>query len=194
MGGASTRYAVLLAAVNVGGRKVQMAQLRELLAELGYADVRTYLASGNAVFTAPDGPTGEEERAGEAAIAARISTALDERFGFAIPCVVRDADYLNAVIKQCPFPAAELEGKQLHAVFHAEPVDPARYADIDREAFLPEELRLGDRVVYLYLPGGMGRSALAAAMGKPASRLRGVTATARNWNTVKALAEMTAAD
>lgn len=187
----TTRYAALLAAVNVGKRQVPMADLRQLLTDLGYGDVRTYLASGNAVFNADDSD-GNSDSDG-LAIAARMSAALKERFGFEVPCVVRTNQYLNAVIEACPFPADEVAGKHLHATFYAEPVPAERYADIDREAFLPEEFRFGDRVMYLHLPGGMGRSALAAALSKPAARTKGVVATGRNWNTVKALAQMTAA-
>ena len=179
-------YAVLLGAVNVGKRKVPMADLRAALTELGFTDVRTYLASGNAVLTAED----DEDDPG--AVGAKVSAALKERFGFEVPCLVRDHHYLSAVAKACPFPADKVEGKQLHAVFYSAQVDEDRYADIDRQTFLPEEFRLGDRVMYLHLPDGIGRSALAAALAKPAGRLRGITATGRNWNTVKALLEMTA--
>ena len=180
----ANRYAALLAAVNVGKRKVPMAQLREVLGGLGYTGVQTYLASGNAVFDTEEAQDGS---------AARIAAALEEKFGFAVPTLVRDAAYLQAVIEACPFPAAGVEGRQLHAVFHSVQVDENRFADLDAAAFLPEEFRIGDRVMYLHLPGGMGRSALAAALGKPAGRLRGVVATGRNWNTVKALAELTGA-
>jgi uncharacterized protein (DUF1697 family) len=180
----ATTYAALLGAVNVGKRKVPMADLRHLLAGLGYSHVRSYLASGNAVFA-----TDDEDRA---AIAATISAALEERFGFAVPCLVHTGGYLRAVIDACPFPAAQLAGRQLHAVFYSAPVAADRYADIDQEAFLPERFRLGDHVMYLCTPDGLGRSPLAAALAKPAGRLRGIYATGRNWNTVTALAEMTA--
>jgi uncharacterized protein (DUF1697 family) len=179
---ATNRYAALLASVNVGKRKVPMAQLRGLFTGLGYTDVQTFLASGNAVFST-------RETQDEAA--ARIAAALEESFGFAVPTLVRDAAYLRAVIEACPFPADQIEGKHLHAIFHSAQVEEERYADVDRAAFLPEEFRLGERVLYLYLPGGMGRSALVAALGKPAGRLGGIVATGRNWNTVKALAELT---
>lgn len=181
----TVRYAALLAAVNVGKRRIAMEDLRQLLAGLGYRDARTYLASGNAVFTAND------ERADEDTHAAKISAALRERYGFEVPCVVRGNSYLRAVIDACPFPANDVPGTQLHAIFHADPVATDRYADIDQPAFLPEEFRIGDRVIYLYLPNGMGRSQLAVALSKPAARVKGVLATGRNWNTVKALAEMT---
>ncbi|HEU5356046.1 MAG TPA: DUF1697 domain-containing protein [Actinocrinis sp.] len=185
--GSTTTYVALLAAVNVGKRKVPMADLRDLLTGLGYRDVRTYLASGNAVFDVPD----DAEEAGDpAAIGARISAALADRFGFDVPCLVRTGAYLDAVIKACPFPADTLEGKQLHAVFYSVDVTADRYADLDQAAFLPEEFRLGEQVMYLYAPNGLGRSELAAALAKPAGRLKGIQATGRNWNTVKALAEM----
>lgn len=178
----ANRYAALLAAVNVGKRKVPMAELRDLLTGLGYTGVQTYLASGNAVF---DTDESEQEAA------TKIAAALEERFGFAVPTLVRDAAYLEAVIDACPFPAHEVEGKHLHAIFHSEQVTADRYADLDAKAYLPEEFRLGDRVMYLHLPDGMGRSTLAAALAKPASRLKGIVATGRNWNTVKALADLT---
>lgn len=189
----ATRYAALLSAVNVGKRKVPMTQLRELLTGLGYSDVQTYLASGNAVFTVGAGEgVGQDE--GELAASARIEAALEEEFGFAVPCLVRDGAYLAAVIKACPFPAEDVAGKHLHATFYSTEISDERYADIDREAFKPEEFRIGDRVMYLHLPDGIGRSALATALSRPASRLKGITATGRNWNTVKALAAMTAAE
>lgn len=64
--------------------------------------------------------------------------------------IVRDHAYLKAVAEACPFPAAELEAKQLHVTYFSESVDAQRFAEIDREAYLPEEFRLGDRELYLY--------------------------------------------
>ena len=97
--------------------------------------------------------------------------------------IVRDHAYLQAVAEACPFPAAELEGKQLHVTYFSAPVDADRFAGIDQAAFLPEEFRLGDRVLYLYAPDGLGRSKLAETLSKP-RLLKGLIATTRNWNTV----------
>jgi uncharacterized protein (DUF1697 family) len=179
----TTHYAALLRGINVGGRqKVPMAQLRDLMTGLGLGGVRTYLQSGNAVFTSDDT---DEDR-----LAAELGKALEARFGFRVDCLVRSGAYLSAVADACPFPAARLEGRQLHATFFSGPADPARYAALDREAFLPEEFRLGDRVLYLYAPNGLGRSPLAEALGRPAVA-KGTVATSRNWNTVTRLVEWT---
>ncbi|WP_329284227.1 DUF1697 domain-containing protein [Streptomyces sp. NBC_00691] len=180
-------YAALLRGINVSGhRKVPMAELRPLLEGLGHTDVRTYLQSGNAVFTTESG-------AGEDALATALEDAIEERFGFRVDCLVRDGAYLAAVAEACPFPAAELKGRELHAIYYSGPADPERFASIDREAYLPEEFALGDRVLYLHVPDGLGTSRLADVVSRPAV-VKGLVATARNWNTVVRLIEMTRED
>ncbi|NJP72819.1 DUF1697 domain-containing protein [Streptomyces sp. C1-2] len=179
-----TTYAALLRGINVGGNnRVPMADLRALMTEAGYGDVRTYLQSGQAVFTA--------ERGDEESLAGELTAALEKRFGLAVDVLVRDHAYLRAVREACPFPAERLEGKQLHATFFSGPVDEERFASVDRGAFGPEEFRLGDRVLYLYAPDGLGRSKLAAALSSRRV-LAGIVATTRNWNTVRKLEELTA--
>ncbi|MGQ4517224.1 DUF1697 domain-containing protein [Streptomyces sp. DW26H14] len=176
-------YAALLRGINVGGRgKVPMAELRETLAGLGYERVRTHLQSGNAVFEAA-------ERDAEA-LRGQIEAALLGRFGFEVGCVVRDAAYLRAVVDDCPFDAAALEGRQLHVTYLSAPLGPERLAGIDPAAYRPEEFRLGDRALYLYAPDGLGRSRLAAALARP-GLFAGTVATSRNWNTVVKLVELT---
>ncbi|MGW3309930.1 DUF1697 domain-containing protein [Streptomyces sp. NPDC001073] len=180
----TTTYAALLRGINVGGnKKLPMADLRTLLEGLGLDGVRTYLQSGQAVFTSGHGD--------EESLAADIARAIEERFGFTVGVVVRDHAYLAAIVADCPFPAAELEGKQLHVTYYSVPLADDRFAGLDQAAFLPEEFRLGDRALYLYAPDGLGRSKLAAELSRP--RLgKGVVATSRNWNTVVKLVEMTA--
>jgi uncharacterized protein (DUF1697 family) len=181
----TTTYAALLRGINVGGsRKVPMADLRTLLADLGLDDVRTHLQSGQAVFSCGHG--GEESLAGE------IARAIEKHFGFGVDVIVRDHAYLRAIADACPFPAADLEPKQLHVTYFSAPVTPDRFAEIDQEAYLPEEFRLGDRALYLYAPNGLGRSKLAEHLSKPRIN-KGVIATTRNWNTVVKLVEMTGA-
>lgn len=180
-----TTYAALLRGINVGGsKKVPMAELRALMEDLGHEGVRTYLQSGQAVFT---GTHGDEE-----SLAAELAAAIGKRFGFTVDVIVRDHAYLKAIADACPFPAAELEAKQLHVTYFSVPVDEERYAELDRKAYLPEKFRLGDRALYLYAPDGLGRSKLAVELARPRLN-KGLIATSRNWNTVVKLVEMTGA-
>ncbi len=179
------RYAALLRGINVGGsKKVPMAELRPLLEGLGHGDVQTYLQSGNAVFSSA--------QQDPAVLARQLEAAIETHFGFRVACLVLDGAYLRAVAEACPFPAAELEGKQLHATFCSEQPGPERFAALDEASYLPEEYRLGDRVLYLYAPDGLGRSKLAEALAKPAV-VKGIDVTTRNWNTVVKLVELTGA-
>ncbi|MFE9254352.1 DUF1697 domain-containing protein [Streptomyces sp. NPDC006879] len=177
-------YVALLRGINVGGgKKVPMAQLRALMEGLGHTRVRTYLQSGNVVFDSEGADTG--------ALAKAMEEAIRSHFGFPVACLVVDGPRLRTVVEGCPFPAEELEGKQLHAVFLSAPASAKRYATIDPQAFLPEEFRLGDHVVYLYTPNGLGRSKLAEELVRPA-RTKGLDVTTRNWNTVSKLMELVA--
>lgn len=177
-----TTYVALLRGINVGGKKkVPMAELRELLGGLGFTDVRTYLNSGNAVF-AGDGETPSE-------VATRLEEAITGHFGFDVACFIIDGAYLRRVVDACPFPAGELEGKQLHVSFLSEEPSAEKFGEVDTGTFLPEEFRLGEKAYYLYAPSGLGVSKLAVELGK-AKYVKGLTGTSRNWNTVKALLEM----
>ncbi|MFD5775094.1 DUF1697 domain-containing protein [Streptomyces fungicidicus] len=179
----ATRYAALLRGINVGGsRKVPMAELRTLLEGLGHDGVRTHLQSGQAVFASGHGD--------EESLAAELAAAVERHFGFAVDVIVRDHAYLKGIVEACPFPAAELEPKQLHVTYFSAPVTPERFTEVDRAAYLPEDFRLGDRALYLYAPDGLGRSKLAEHLSKPRLN-KGVVATSRNWNTVRKLAELT---
>ncbi|MFJ5971216.1 DUF1697 domain-containing protein [Streptomyces sp. NPDC093060] len=179
-----TTYAALLRGINVGGsKKLPMADLRTLMTGLGHDGVRTHLQSGQAVFTT--------DRGDEESLAAELARAIEDRFGFPVDVIVRDHTYVRAVAEACPFPAAELEAKQLHVTYFSAPVTAERFAEIDPAAHLPEEFRLGDRCLYLYAPDGLGRSKLAEALSRPRIT-KGVIATSRNWNTVLKLVELTA--
>ncbi|SDG82668.1 Uncharacterized conserved protein, DUF1697 family [Sinosporangium album] len=181
-----TAYAALLRGVNVGGHaKVPMAELRQVVEGLGYEGVRTYVASGNVVFRGPAEAPGVE-----GSLSGEIEQGIERRFGFPVSCLVRSGAHLQAVAQANPFAEHAAEGTVVHATFLSERVLPDRLASIRAEAFLPERFALGDRVIYLHLPGGMGRSKLAETLARPAL-FKGVVATSRNWNTVTKLVEWT---
>ncbi len=196
--GTGERYAVLLRGVNVGGHaKVAMPRLREVLSCLGYGTPQTYLNSGNLVVTPPEGDAAGAA-AVEDALGRAVEQAIEEHFGLKVACLARSGAYLRSVVAANPFAGrAAADGRLVHATFLSADVPAAlledgRLASVAAGAFAPEDHRVGDRVVYLDLPGGTGRSRLAVALARPAA-LPGLTATTRNWNTVVKLAGMTAA-
>jgi uncharacterized protein (DUF1697 family) len=173
----------LLRGINVGGRnKLRMADLTDLLQELGLSRIKTYIQSGNVVFQC------QEDR-DLAKLSAQISQAIAERHGFTPFVLLLTAQDVNDAVAQNPFPdAGEAEPKTLHLFFLATPPTAPDLAAIESIKSPTEEVKLMDSVFYLHAPDGIGRSKLAAKVEK----LLGVDATARNWNTVSKLIAMTA--
>ncbi|MEU7240884.1 DUF1697 domain-containing protein [Streptomyces sparsogenes] len=168
----------LLRGINVSGHnKFPMARQRELMRDLGFEDVTVHLQTGNIVFADPGTPPEQTART----ITDRISADL----GLTVPVIVRTRDELAAAVEANPYPEATAEPKTLHVVFlSAAPADPAALDAVDPAPYAPDEFRLSGREIYLRTPGGIGRSKLAEKV----TRVRlGVTATARNWNTVTKL-------
>lgn len=165
------KVAALLRAVNVGGRQVKMAELREALAR-EFGDCRTLLASGNVVLDAEDA-TGLEER---------LEATFETRFGFVSEFVVRDAAALDAVIAANPFPDAAAERpSRLLVTFHREPPGPALGERLAAEHVGPERVALIGRELFIDFPDGVGVSTI----DRTTKRLKWPkVATARNWNTV----------
>lgn len=173
-------YVALLRGVNVGGRnKVAMADLRRLLQDLGHEDVRTYLQSGNAVFTT--------DRDDAGSVARGIERSIQEKAGLDITVVLRTPAQLAEVIQANPLPQADEAPTQVHVGFLAGDVATERVAAVDTSRFSPEELHPGPGVVYLWYPNGAGRAKLT---GAALERLLGVPITARNWRSVLALRDL----
>jgi uncharacterized protein (DUF1697 family) len=178
-------HVALLRGINVGGVKLAMADLREVLSSLGYANVSTYIQSGNALFSA-GGPD-------PAALAADIEAALDKRLGMRPRVLVLTRDELAQVIRDNPYPD-EPNPKMVHAVFLAGEPGPEGVAAVAAAEQKAAEKGSRDtaqyvgRVLFLHTPDGFGRSELAIQLGRgsgPMSAKGG--GTARNWATVTKL-------
>jgi uncharacterized protein (DUF1697 family) len=167
----------LLRAVNLGShQKIAMPALRELLTGLGYADVATYLQSGNAVFTAPERRTAQ--------IAAEIEDRLARDLTLPTEVMIRTAGELRAVVDGNPLEVGD--PAKFTVLFLAETPASDWLDGFEPGAYAPEEMRSRERELYLSLPKGIGRARLPQVLGR---RLR-VPATMRNWRTVTRLLEL----
>jgi uncharacterized protein (DUF1697 family) len=166
-------FVALIRGINVGrANRVAMADLRALLADLGYRDVRTLLNSGNAAFSAPG------KRA--ASVAARIQTALGARLGVDARVVAVTAPDLIAAVAENPLAALADDPARLLVAFLADPSDRARLLPLAELDWAPEAMALGTRVAYLWCPKGVAASRVSRAV----KQALGDAATARNWATV----------
>jgi len=165
-------YVALLRAVNVGGTgKLAMSDLKAMCLEAGFADVETYIASGNVVFQA--------KMSSEQAKAA-LKERLRRHFGKPVGVVIRTADELAAILETNPF-KKEPASKTI-AIFLDEP--PRSDALQHATGRQREEMRLGACEIFVHYADSIGRSKLAIPAGR--------NGTGRNMNTVAKLAAMAA--
>ncbi|HET9658238.1 MAG TPA: DUF1697 domain-containing protein [Kineosporiaceae bacterium] len=178
--GDGTTYVVLLRAVNLGAhRRIAMADLRDLLAGLGFTGVRTVLASGNAVMSGPP-----QEPAG---IARQVEEALVQRLGLRTGCLVLTGEELLGVVAGDPFGESAGNGSRYVAIFLSADPDPGLRIGHDPVELDPQRVRVGRRVIYQWCPDGI---LAAPPVGGFVERHWKVSATARNWNTVTKLAAL----
>jgi uncharacterized protein (DUF1697 family) len=188
----SARYVVLLRGINVGtAKQVAMSDLKAVLEGRGYADVKTYLRSGQAVLTAD----GRASVTAAAKIGADIDRAITAELGMDVRVVVRTRDELAAVLEDNPFATPERVAKEpakLFCIFLSDRLTAADLKDVDPAAYEPEEFRLssGGREIFLWLPGGMGRSALGTVRWPRVTGRTDLVGTARNWRTTQKLLEL----
>jgi uncharacterized protein (DUF1697 family) len=178
-----TTYLALLRGINVSGKKtVPMAKLKESFAELGFAEVKTYLQSGNVVFQAKKTPP--------AKLAGEIEAAISRDFGHEVSVLVLTADQLDAIASHNPlWPKSGGEETHFHATFVFDPVSKATFDALKLPAAEGERAVLAKGAILLHCPHGYGRTKLNNTWFERALKVR---ATTRNWRTVLALRELMA--
>jgi uncharacterized protein (DUF1697 family) len=168
------KYAALLRGVNVGGNKLAMPDLVRIVEGLGGRDVRTYVQSGNVVYSGPKN------------VATSLEQSLRTDLGVRSPVLVRSGGELAAVVAAKPYAA---DGKAVSVTFLGARPQRAALAGVDPAGYGTDEFVVIGSEIYLHTPSGYGRSKLNNAFWE---RKLSTVATTRNWNTVLALAEMTA--
>ena len=176
------RWVALLRGINVGGaNRLPMADLRATLAAAGMTHVVTYVQSGNVVF---DHPTDDATE-----VADIVSGAIAARHGLTVPTVVRTGDELVRIAGSHPEDGV-LDATYLHVVFFDRTAAGGASSSIDAGRFVPDRFVVDRNEAYVTYPNGAGRSKLTLDVFE---RALGVTATARNMNSVRKIAELATA-
>jgi uncharacterized protein (DUF1697 family) len=172
----------LLRGINLGSHnRIGMADLRDMLGEMGYEGVRTHLQSGNVILAADDPPDH---------VARAMERQIRERFGIDVDVVARTAEELAAVVAANPLGDVATDGAKHMVVFLAAEPGPATLRALEAGDLGPERFAVQGRELYAWCPDGVRTSkvlTIAVAKGGPA-------ATARNWNTVTKLLAMLSDD
>ena len=172
--GAMTAYIALIR--GLGGRyTIPMTELARILERQGLRDVKTYIASGNAV--------GRAGKLNVRKVGEQITREIDRARGFAPPVILLSLDELTRAIARNPYPEADDAPKSLHLVFLDEAPKKPDLATVKRLCKPNERFTLDGKVFYFHAPDGVGKSKAFPRIEKAL----GVTCTARNWRTTKTL-------
>jgi len=179
MSGKGTVFAALFSGINVGGsRIVKMAELRAFFEELGFADVASYVQSGNIVFRAKKGDA--------ATLTKQIEAAFEKKWGFQSRIMVRDLAWFERLVRDNPYPQVAADPTKLHAYALEREPTAEEIARLAEKCTGPESFEVKGDVLYLHAPDGLGKSVFANLI----PRTLKVPGTARNWRSVLALLEM----
>ncbi len=171
------RHVALLRGINVGGtNKLPMSALATIFTDAGCSSVRTYIQSGNVVFSAETiddlGP--------------HISAEIRAQFGIHVPVILRSAAEMDGLLHDNPFVKAGVAAEVLHVYFLADAPSARDAKTLDPERSPGDSFVVSGREIYLHLPGGVARTKLTNVYFDKAL---GTVSTMRNWRTVGTLRE-----
>jgi uncharacterized protein (DUF1697 family) len=171
----------MLRGVNLGPHnRIKMDALRDLCGSLDLLDVQTYVQSGNVVFRT-------KER-NLSALAKKIRTGIEKKFGFSPEIILRSTSDLREVIARNPFAGMkDIEPSKLLVDFLSSEPTPEACQSVRAIKTDPEKLHIDGREMYIYFPNGAGRSKLSWPALEKILKTPG---TARNWNSVTKLLAM----
>ena len=174
------KYVALLRGINVVGKNmIKMEALRATFTELGFANVASYINSGNLVF--------ETTKTDDSKLAKNIHDAIVEDFGFDISVMVRPMAEIENIVANNPFEGQFENDKDVHVFFLGRELTADQENLLLEQANENEFIAVSGRSVYYMLRIGFPDSLLGKSF---IDKKLKVAATARNWRTVKKLAEM----
>lgn len=170
------KYIALLRAINVGGRNVKMAALREQFAALGFSNVETFIASGNVIFNSPATP---------ASLKRAIENRLASSLGFTVDTFIRTPQQIKSIADHPAFAAASIASAGAYCVgFLDAPLDDAQRAILTKMKTDNDNFHLNGSEVYWLCQVKQSDSTFNNAKFERALNIR---ATFRSINTVAKL-------
>lgn len=141
---AGTRWVAFLRAINLGrNRKFPMAELRACLAAAGYADVETYIHTGNVRVVSPQGSPAE--------VSAALERVFAEHTGFEVPTVVLSPAELVETLVTAQAQHLGVSAQRRYVTFLKEPLPAKAAAELDGWSAPGEGVRVVGRTVHWWI-------------------------------------------
>jgi uncharacterized protein (DUF1697 family) len=174
------KYIALLRGINIGGKRIKMAQLRDVFESMDFKSVRTYLQSGNVIF--------EHNSTDTAKISNLIEKKIIQTFGFSVNVIIRTEGEFENIINDNPFiKDANIDFDKLHVTFLHDRPDKNTVLNLEVNKDKNEKFEVIGREIYLYLPNGYAKTKLTNNVFE--KKLKTI-ATTRNWKTTNKILEI----
>jgi len=172
-------YVALLRGINVGGKNMlPMKDLAAMFTEAGCTDVRSYIQSGNVIFSA--------SKSVAAKVPVLVAAEIEKQFGFKTRLVVRTLEQMREVARSNPF-LPDGDERLLSVMFLADMPDPRHVETLDPQRSAPDAFIVIGDAIFAHTPTGLAKTKLTNAYFD--TRLKTVC-TGRNWRTVLKLVEL----
>ena len=170
------KTSAFLRAINVGGRRVKMDRLQQIFVEMGFANVETFIASGNVIF--------DMDVLDRKALEQKIEAGLQDALGYRVDTFVRSIEELTAVSTYEPFPASELEGCVLYIGFLAASPSAENVQNLQEFTSDIDSFHVHGHEVYWLCRKTISQSKFT---GAKLEKALGMPTTLRNLNTINRL-------
>lgn len=171
-------YVVLLRGVNVSGKNIlKMSELTERLTEAGFKDVKTYIQSGNIVFSHESNSESELEK--------KLKDLILKNFSLDIPVLILSPEEIRKAIEFNPFmKEKDIDIQNLHVTFLSGLPEEDKIIALKNGNYGSDQFFHSEKIIYLHCHNGYGKTKLTNTMLE--SKLK-VHATTRNWKTINEL-------
>lgn len=174
------KFIALLRGINVSGQKIiKMSELKLLFEEIGFQDVQTYIQSGNVIFSSKEKSGGKLE--------AKISSGIKNKFGFDVRVIILSPEEIEYTLNNNPFIKKKKEFERLYVTFLSYAPSKENSQKLNSIDYSPEEYKIDEKLVYLFLPNGAGNAKLNNNLFEHKLKVSGTT---RNWKTITILSEL----
>ena len=174
------RYVALLRGINVTGNTIiKMADLKKSFESLGFKNVVSYVNSGNLAF--------DSKKISERSLTKKLEDTVERDFGKRVSVMVREQSAIPKIIAANPYDGEFESHKEMHVLFLKDEIPKEQVEELRDAAPKAERFTINGREIYCHLPMGVADSLLGRGLVE--KKLK-IAVTARNWRTVKKLAEL----
>jgi uncharacterized protein (DUF1697 family) len=176
-----SKYIALLRGINVSGQKIMiMADLQKLFESMKFTQVKTYIQSGNVVFTSTKGSAKD--------LGLAIEKTISKKYGFDVPVAIRTAEELETVLASNPYRKTKLgEKERIYISYLSEVPEQAGIKKLEALKSEVDEIQVKNREVFILCRGGYGKTVFSNTL---VEKCLGVKSTTRNLETTSKLVEM----